>query len=283
MRVITDFVNTTPGPCTNPVQYGQVEEYGVVFAAAPGIVVAPKLTLEGCYNASTGLMSDALRAAGHLPTSEPYTGLGHTFVGGGGESITAPVLAVTGNNAIVDWVVVEVRSNATPTTVLASRAALLQRDGDVVGTNGTSPLTFSLATGTYRIAMLHRNHLGAMTLNGVALSNAATTVDLSATGTATLGTEARRSISGTFPTQALWAGDVNFDGILKYTGTDNDRDPILSNIGGAVPTNTVTGYLNSDVNMDGIVKYTGTDNDRDPILQNIGGVVPTNVREAQLP
>jgi hypothetical protein len=131
--------------------------------------------------------------------------------------------------------------------------------------------------------MLHRNHLGAMTLNGVALSNAATTVDLSATGTATLGTEARRSISGTFPTQALWAGDVNFDGILKYTGTDNDRDPILSNIGGAVPTNTVTGYLNSDVNMDGIVKYTGTDNDRDPILQNIGGVVPTNVREAQLP
>ncbi|MBZ0205620.1 MAG: thrombospondin type 3 repeat-containing protein, partial [Flavobacteriales bacterium] len=31
MRVITDFVNTTPGACTTPVQYGQVEEYGIVF------------------------------------------------------------------------------------------------------------------------------------------------------------------------------------------------------------------------------------------------------------
>ena len=28
--------------------------------------------------------------------------------------------------------------------------------------------------------------------------------------------------------------------------------------------------------MDGPVKYTGAGNDRDPILTNIGGVVPTN-------
>ncbi len=31
MRVITDFVNTSPGACTTPLQYGQVEEYGIVF------------------------------------------------------------------------------------------------------------------------------------------------------------------------------------------------------------------------------------------------------------
>jgi hypothetical protein len=45
----------------------------------------------------------------------------------------------------------------------------------------------------------------------------------------------------------------------------------------------VNGYLNTDVNMDGTVKYTGQDNDRDPILQNIGGVVPTNIRVEQVP
>jgi hypothetical protein len=33
----------------------------------------------------------------------------------------------------------------------------------------------------------------------------------------------------------------------------------------------------------GTVKYTGSGNDRDPILQNIGGVVPTNVRLEQVP
>jgi len=37
------------------------------------------------------------------------------------------------------------------------------------------------------------------------------------------------------------------------------------------------------VNMDGTAKYTGTGNDRDPILQNIGGVITTNVRVEQLP
>ncbi|HQW86824.1 MAG TPA: GEVED domain-containing protein, partial [Flavobacteriales bacterium] len=283
MRVITDFVNTTPGPCTTPVQYGQVEEYGVVFTPAPGIAVAPRVHLEGAYNATTGLMSDALRSAGLVPSVEPYSVLGYSFVGGGGESTTAPVLAVTGSNAIVDWVVVELRSDATPTTVLASKAALLQRDGDVVGTDGTSPVSFTQSAGTYRIAIRHRNHLPVMTLNGESLSSAPATVDLTVGATATFGTDARKSITGTFPALVLWAGDVTFNGQVKYAGGSNDRDPILVRIGGTVPTNTTNGYFPEDVNLNGQVKYAGSANDRDPILVNIGGTVPTAVRNAQLP
>jgi hypothetical protein len=37
------------------------------------------------------------------------------------------------------------------------------------------------------------------------------------------------------------------------------------------------------VNLDGVVRYVGAANDRDPILQTIGGTVPTNVRTEQLP
>jgi hypothetical protein len=70
---------------------------------------------------------------------------------------------------------------------------------------------------------------------------------------------------------------------VKYTGDGNDRDIILVDIGGAVPTNETNGYNDSDVNMDGITRYTGGDNDRDRILQAIGGFVPTTIREAQLP
>ena len=81
----------------------------------------------------------------------------------------------------------------------------------------------------------------------------------------------------------LWAGNTIADDILKYTGQNNDRDPILQRIGGGVPTNTVTGYFIEDCNMNGVVKYTGSLNDRDPILVNIGGVVPTNTRQEQLP
>ncbi|MBK9514739.1 MAG: hypothetical protein IPO05_14190 [Flavobacteriales bacterium] len=92
--------------------------------------------------------------------------------------------------------------------------------------------------------------------------------------------EARKSMG---IAQVLWAGDVNQDGALRYTGQNNDRDPILFSIGGSVPTNTTIGYLVEDINLDGVVKYSGQNNDRDPILQNIGGSVPTNVRQGQLP
>jgi len=39
----------------------------------------------------------------------------------------------------------------------------------------------------------------------------------------------------------------------------------------------------SDVNLDGVVRYVGVNNDRDPILQNVGGTVPTSTRAQQLP
>ncbi|HQV76800.1 MAG TPA: hypothetical protein PLE78_15005 [Flavobacteriales bacterium] len=38
-----------------------------------------------------------------------------------------------------------------------------------------------------------------------------------------------------------------------------------------------------NVNMDGLVKYTGSNNDRDLILQSIGGPVATATRIQQLP
>ena len=283
LRVISDFVNTTAGPCTSPVHYGQVEEYGVVFSAPAGIQVSARAFLEGPYKVSTGLMSDTLRQLALVPALEPYTNLGYSFSGGGGETVAPAVLAVTGGNAIVDWVVLELRDNATPTTVLASRSALLQRDGDVVGLDGTSALSFGLPAASYHVAVLHRNHLPIMTLTPVALSASPATVDFTVISTGTYGTGARKSFAGAFSTEALWAGDVNFDRTLKYTNQFNDRDLILVEIGGTVATNTVAGYLPTDVNLDGVVKYTNIYNDRDIILVNIGGTVATNTRVAQMP
>ena len=83
--------------------------------------------------------------------------------------------------------------------------------------------------------------------------------------------------------RCLWAGDASRDGVLRYTGTGNDRDLVLTRIGGSVPTLTAIGYHPEDVNMDGVVKYTGSANDRDPILVNIGGTLPTATRTALLP
>jgi hypothetical protein len=249
--------------------------------ATSNVVVAPRMVLEGPYDSGSGLMSDGLRTAGLIPLTEPYTALGFAqAAGGGGESITQSVLNVTGNNAIVDWVRVELRSSGAPATVVATRQALLQRDGDVVGTDGTSALSFGVGAGSYYVAVRHRNHLGAMTANALSLSATSTTVDLKATTLSTYGTGALKTIGSV---RALWAGNVVANNELRYTGSGNDRDPILTRIGSTVPTNTVPGYYHEDVTMDGLVQYTGTGNDRDPILVNIGATVPTNTRLEQLP
>ena len=119
-----------------------------------------------------------------------------------------------------------------------------------------------------------------MTAAPVEVSVALRSYDLSDGSTALYGISATKPMG---PVNPLWAGDCLRDGVLRYTGEQNDRDPILSTIGGSTPTATATGYLGTDTNMDGTVRYTGTGNDRDPILVNVGGNVPTATRNQQLP
>ncbi len=237
--------------------------------------------LEGPLDQGTGIMNDPLRTGGLIPAMEPYTALGFTqTAGGGGETLAPNVLTVGGNDAIVDWVRVELRSQASPNVVVATRQALLQRDGDIVATDGVSPVQLGVGAGNYHVAVRHRNHLGVMTATAIALGSSPTAIDLSSVATATWGTDARKAVG---PFMALWTGNALQDATLKYTGSSNDRDPILQVVGSTTPTNTVAGYQGVDVNMDGVVKYTGTGNDRDPILVNIGSTTPNDVRSEQLP
>ena len=254
-------------------------------SSVAGVSVSARVLLEGPYDASTGLMGDPLRSLGGFPLTEPYTAMGYVHSGGGGnESIQPSVLTTTGANAIVDWVVLELRDANDGSIVLASRSALLQRDGDVVEVDGTSPVGFGIGATSYHVAIRHRNHLGAMTANPVAISAVPSPVDFASSAMTTFGTNARKSIAGIFPAEVLWAGDVDFNNELRYVGANNDRDPVLSALGGSVPTAVLSDqYRSEDVNMDGAVKYVGDGNDRDPILQNVGGSVPTAVRSAQLP
>lgn len=75
---------------------------------------------------------------------------------------------------------------------------------------------------------------------------------------------------GATRTAVRWAGDVNGDGLLKYTGMDKDRGAVLLRIGGTVPTRVMSGYFVEDVNLSGRVSYTGNANDREPNLSGIG-------------
>ena len=190
-------------------------------------------------------------------------------------------LAQTGSNAVVDWVLVELRNKNNPTQILATRSALLERDGDIVGVDGYPRLLFNVAADQYFVAVRHRNHMGVMSATSIALGANEVGVDFTLGGVAAWGSDARTVLAN--GRRGQWSGNVLRDATLRYVGLSNDRDPILSAVGGSTPTNTVNGYLPSDANLDGVVRYIGSNNDRDPILLNVGGTIPTSVRAEQLP
>jgi hypothetical protein len=243
--------------------------------------VSIRAALQGPLPSGT-VMTDALRSANLIPLTEPYSALGYTYVGSSsGTTIPAARLAVTGNDAIEDWVVVELRSASTPSQVLFSKAALIQRDGDVIDTDGDAYVSTPLAVGNYYVSLHHRNHLGVMTATARALGTSPITVDFRSAATSCYGTAPRAQVGSVF---CLWSGDGNGSGTLGYTGASNDRDPILLAVGGTTPNNTLPNvYDRRDTNLDGVIKYTGTANDRDPILINVGSATPNSTRAQQLP
>lgn len=282
----TDCDDTDPdivlsGPCDDGDAYTVADiqsGYPACGCAGQKILLSAKAMLEGPYDPQTGLMRDDLRVAGLLPLTEPYTTLGYDFddqVMAGGDVIDPSVLTVTGSDAIVDWVILELRESSAGLAVRAIRCALIQRDGDIVDLDGFSPVRMPVTFTNYRLGIVHRNHMGVVgnLPNGSYFE--VTSVDFTDPNLVLFGTDPRAA-SG--QVMLLRAGDTSFNDEVIYVGSANDRDPILSLIGGNVPTATITGYYCEDINMDGVVKYTGAGNDRDLILVTIGGAVPTAIR-----
>ncbi len=245
------------------------------------IGVSLRAALQGPLPSGT-VMTDGLRSANLIPLTEPYSAFGYTYVGSSsGATISTAMLAVTGNDAIEDWVVVELRNATTPSQVVASKAALIQRDGDIMATNGAAFVSFPVAAGNCYVALRHRNHLGVMSMTALSLNATPITVDFRSAATGCYGTTPRAQVGSVY---CLWSGDGNGNGTLGYIGINNDRDPILTAIGGTTPNNTLGPvYDRRDVNMDGVIRYVGANNDRDPILTNVGSTTPNNTRTQQLP
>lgn len=253
---------------------------GAIYSTgtSTSLLVAPKAFLDGAYDSGTGLMRDNLRTSSLIPLNQPYNFAPFSY--SGTESIVSSVLATTGNNAIVDWVLVELRNSSTPSAILARRAALIQRDGDVVDVDGTSPVSVCSSNGNYHIAIRHRNHLGVMTGSPVALSTTSTSINFTLSGTSTYGTNARRTV-GSFRT--LWSGNSNSNTVVNYSGGSNDRTQVLNTLGAATFLSPLAGYNNADVNMSGAVSYSGASNDRTQILNTLGASSFLSPINEQLP
>jgi hypothetical protein len=131
--------------------------------------------LEGPYNISNHNMDNTLATALPLgdrtdntkfPDHQPYNVAPWNYTGTEFVSISLPA-------NVVDWVLVELRSGASPdaaTALTNGRAAgFLLKNGTIVGTDGISPLRFknlSPVTSNLYPVLYHRNHLVAMASSG---------------------------------------------------------------------------------------------------------------------
>jgi hypothetical protein len=133
--------------------------------------------------------------------------------------VPTSTLAVTGNNSIVDWVFLELRQGVSgSTSVLYTKSALLQKDGDIVGMNGTSPIVFGNVTpGNYYVTVRHRNHLGFRTANPIALSLTPTTLNFTNNSVPLYGATPLTSITPSI--FAMNGGDSNSDGSIDAFDT----------------------------------------------------------------
>ena len=240
----------------------------VLQVADTCISMSAKVILSGAYNNASGLMYDSLRTGNYIPSSPA-----HFLNSYNGETIGAGVLSITGANAIVDWVFIELRSAANNNIVVATRHALVQRDGDIVNSaDGISSLYFPvIGADSYYVAVKHRNHLGVMTASAIPLTSSGGLIDFTTAAAVwqkpgVLNAPRKLVGSGIY---ALWSGDANANKNVKYNGVSNDKEPILFTVGIITPNNTVYGYRKDDLNMDGKVKYANSDNDRAWLLSTL--------------
>lgn len=276
--------NLNPTNCDSAIVTIRIESSGVQI----------KALLQGSlFGTTDGKMRDDLRVNNVIPLTEPYTAYGTAgntrfnrpdFTTN--EVTTSAILSVNGDNAIVDWVYVELRDPANSSIVLHTKSALIQRDGDIVeSTDGTSPLLFNnLTKGSYFISVKHRNHIGIMTAAPITFSGANPIIDFTTTAPANLwnkvtpidydGFEQELESNGKY---AMWAGNTNADNKVKYSGPSTDQATIFSTVinytGNSLNNynfnNAFPIYSNGDVNMDAKVKYRGVGNDSTYIFFNI--------------
>lgn len=246
-----------------------------------------RVFLQGVYSSTTKRMSSQLHSMNLLPTLQPYgelkTAFGYAassdilspFDYKGTETAAASVLAATGENAPIDWVLVELRDALDPSKRRAAAAGLLQSNGDVVDAATGSPVLpiMNAADGLYYVMVRHRNHLAVTTATPVSISRGnPLTVDFTLSATRTYGSDARLESNGV---SLMWVGDTNNSNTIIANGPGSDSSVLLGAVLVAPENKAVNtsyklrGYYSTDFNQDGMTVYTGPGNDINLLLGNI--------------
>ncbi|TDH23525.1 hypothetical protein EXU57_17135 [Segetibacter sp. 3557_3] len=230
-----------------------------------------KVLLQGAYNPTSGLMATSLNSSGilkSLAAHQPYSTDRYRYAGT--EKVDPTFFDA--HPDIVDWVLVELRSATTPTSVLATRAAFVKQNGTLIDINGVDAgVTFQgFMPGNYHIAIRHRNHLGIRSALPVDFSSGSGNYDFTTGADKSFQNQAYTSTVLVGNAWAMRAGDANTNGNVRYSGPANDQNQLLNNkLGGSIANLITSAYAPEDLNMDGTIKYNGPANDQNFLLNTI--------------
>ena len=178
-------------------------------------------------------MNTALLTAGVIPRVQPYSAAPWHYTG------TDSVNVVPAG--VVDWVLIELRTDTAPTTKIATRAAFIKSNGTVVDIDGTSAVAFaSVVPDDYYVVVRHRNHLAVMTSSALALGGDSTLYDLTTAQSSAYsgGADGLKAVGTKF---AMFAGNGNGDGSI--TAKDHNLIWLVQN-------GFLNGYYDGDFNFD---------------------------------
>jgi hypothetical protein len=245
-----------------------VLEHPIPSCSGTGITFCGKVLLQGAYNPATKVMNNTLNTLGILQSlamNQPYNSAPLNYTGT--ENVKIGFFAA--NPDIVDWVLVELRDPNAPSVVLSRRAAFVKQNGTLVDTGGTSTKIYfpGIATGSYHVAIRHRNHLGLRTLTPIDFNCMNACYDFT-----TAGYKAFKSQPYTSPVQmgTVWVmrgGNANVNQNTRYSGPGNDQNQILNiKLGGDISKTIFDVYAPEDINMNGNIRWAGLANDQNLIL-----------------
>lgn len=237
-----------------------------------GVNLSVRVLLQGPYDPNSGLMSGQLQSQSLLPLEQPY--FTEPFAYPGTEQLSNDVLSASGQDTVVDWVLLELHEAGVSGNSVARKAVALQRDGDLVDSvSGETAINFAaVAAGNYRVSVKHRNHQGVMTAGPLSMNAAVTLVDFSSLSTQVQGEHARIIVDSF---ALLRGGDADQDGRLVAVGAGNDSNPLLTGIllaeenVGLNASFQQLGYLVTDFNLNGRAVYSGPSNDNNLLLTNV--------------
>ena len=244
---VSNFTLSTGSPALNAgidisllVSEGFSDRYGnIVDRKNPNIGAVDNSELEptgfnvylqGSY--ASGSMITKLKGAELIPKSQPYNISPWNY--NGNESVqTIPL-------EIVDWVLVELRSDISSSSIAAKRAAFVRSDGSIVDLDGYSPVNFyGINNGEYYIILRHRNHLSIMSANKVALTEFSTLYDFTDSSTSAYGNELAVLGDGKY---GMYSGDGDANGTVNVLDYGTVGNMLFQ-----------TGYLAGDLDLNGTV------------------------------